>query len=209
MDPQQKQAACDYAAMARAKGVDLEEELATGFAARLIRRKARQLVGRAGYTRSDRSEVEQDLRIFLLSRLSKFDPEVSHWNAFVTMALERHVATILEKRRRQKRESSQNITSLSTQVPDECGQKVDLARMLGVEHREPLTGRYTVEDSGRVEAVVDVQELMSRLPEELRDLCERLKTDSIAKISRDLGVPRSTINDRIYRLRAVFTEAGF
>ena len=81
--------------LAAAQGVDLTQELTTGFAARLIRRKAKQIVGKAYLTPSDRPEVEHILTMRLLERLSKFDPEKAHWNAFVTVVIEKHVATVL------------------------------------------------------------------------------------------------------------------
>jgi RNA polymerase sigma-70 factor (ECF subfamily) len=46
------------------------------------------------------------------------------------------------------------------------------------------------------------------LPDELRDLCERLRDDTMAEIAREMGVPRTTLYDRLSKLRDAFREAG-
>ena len=197
-----------YDQLASERGLDLNEELTTGFAGRYIQRKAKQLVGRARFTDSDRPEIEQDLRIALLERTPKFDPQVRHWNVFVTMVIEQQVATILESRRTQKCEHSQNITSLSVQVMGEDGEWTELGRTVGPEHREGVTGRVVRCDQDQSDLQLDLETVLSELPDEMRDLCQRLKNDSISQVARDLGIPRSTLNDRLKKLRAIFEEKG-
>jgi len=49
------------------------DERLEDYAVQLIRHKAWQLVGRAGFTKDDREDIEQDLKLDLLRRLSKFN----------------------------------------------------------------------------------------------------------------------------------------
>ena len=49
---------------------------------------------------------------------------------------------------------------------------------------------------------------MARLPPKLRELCRRLKTETVAEIARDTGVSRAVIYESITKLRAIFEEAG-
>ena len=51
----------------RYKGID-------EYAVRIIKYKARQLVGRVGFTESDREDLEQEMILDLLQRLPKYDP---------------------------------------------------------------------------------------------------------------------------------------
>src|SRR5689334_8458675 len=83
--------------------VDWDHELSAGFAGNYIRRKARQLIGKTGFTLSDRPDIEQELAIKVVQCISRFDPTRGHWNAFVATVVERHVATILKSRRARKR----------------------------------------------------------------------------------------------------------
>jgi RNA polymerase sigma-70 factor (ECF subfamily) len=201
-------AAAGAGQLAAEKGIDLNYELTKGFAGRYIRRKAKQLVGKARFTASDEPEIEQNLRITLLRRLPKFNPARRHWIVFATMVIDRRVATILESRRTKKCEHIQNITSLSVRMVGEDGEWTELGRMVGPEHKEGLTGKYARSAHDQCELAQDVETVLSRLPDDLRDLCERLKTRSLSEIARDTGVPRSTLNDRLRKVRKIFAAAG-
>lgn len=96
---------------------DLERLLTTGFAARAIRQKASQLVARAGFSPSDQEDLEQELRLHLLCRLSKFDPDVAHWNVFVRTLVERHAATLVTQRRVRIRAVSEDLHQVATSTP--------------------------------------------------------------------------------------------
>ena len=78
---------------------DLQHLVTCGFAARAIRYKARQLAGRHGFSRSEREDIEQELRLDLLRRLSKFNPAIAPWNVFVRTLVERQTATLVAQRR--------------------------------------------------------------------------------------------------------------
>jgi RNA polymerase sigma-70 factor, ECF subfamily len=86
-----------------ASGHDLPHLVTCGFAARAIRYKARQLAGRHGFSRSEREDIEQELRLDLLRRLAKFNPDIAPWNAFVRTLVDRHAATLIAQRRRRIR----------------------------------------------------------------------------------------------------------
>ena len=50
----------------------------------IIRRKIKQLIGRAGFTRQDAQDLEQDFYLRVLQSLSHFRPSQGHRNAFIT-----------------------------------------------------------------------------------------------------------------------------
>jgi RNA polymerase sigma-70 factor, ECF subfamily len=88
---------------------EIQHLLLSGFAARAVRQKARQLVRQREFAESEREDLEQELRLHLFSRQSKFDPTIAHWNVFVRTLVERHVATLV-KQRRAKTRNSQRLT---------------------------------------------------------------------------------------------------
>ena len=59
---------------------------------RLIRSKARQVVGKAGLTHSDRADVEQDLWLDLLERWPKFRSDRARTSTFINRVLNHKVA---------------------------------------------------------------------------------------------------------------------
>ncbi len=189
------------------KGIDLEQELTTGFAARLIRCKSKKLVYHGKYTQFDRPDIEQELRIAVYDAFDTFDPDVAHWKVFVKTVVEREASNLLERRKAEKREHVHDVTSLSVLVEDEDGELVPLSTKIGEEHREPLTGRVRCSDEESFDHKEDVAAVLDNLPDDLRDLCERLKEKSVAEVARDLGIPRSTLRDRISKLREHF-DAG-
>ena len=50
---------------------------------------------------------------------------------------------------------------------------------------------------------------MTKLPEKFQDVLRRRQTHSMTEISRDLGIPRTTLNDWMLQIRKLFEEAGF
>ncbi len=56
---------------------------------------------------------------------------------------------------------------------------------------------------------MDLATFISKLPEKFQDILRRRQTHSITEISRDLGIPRTTLNDWMLQIRKLFEEAGF
>lgn len=203
-----KQPALSPDAIAARHGINLSEELQRGFAGRLVRRKARQLVGMANFVSSDRADLEQDLRMVVIRRLQRFNPAKAHWNAFVTVVIERHVATLLKRRRCQRRGLTQPLVSLSTLVPGENQQPTELAQLVRAEDQAFMVAVPLHDHQAAYEVDHDVPLVLAKLTDQQRDLCQRLMRRSVTQVARDLNVPRSTLQDRVLELRQIFTEFG-
>jgi len=189
--------------------VDIDHELTKGFTARLISVKAKQLLGRAGFTKADRKDLEQEMKLHVWMRFPKFDPAKAHWNAFVTTVVERHVATILQRARRIKRLEGAMPVSLSELVEDCDNELIELGETVGPEHKEFLTGRYVETAENLSDIRLEVAEVIAGLPDDLRRLCELLKFHNVKEAAREMGIPRTTASSMVARLRAIFVEAGF
>ncbi|GIW85376.1 MAG TPA: sigma-70 family RNA polymerase sigma factor [Dehalococcoidia bacterium] len=177
------------------------------FAARLIRRKARQLVGRAGFTRSDRDDIEQELALKLLKQLSAFDPGEAHWHVFVTTVVERYAASLLRDKRAEKRDH-RRATSLHVLIETGDNGPVELAETVGRREQDARLGRDPRSDEERAQLAGDVADVLADLPADLRDVAERLKHDSVSQVARDLGLPRTTLLRRMEHVRRAFEGAG-
>lgn len=170
------------------------------FVTRLIRRKARQLVGRAGFSRSDADDIEQELVLKLLKQRQSFNATQSHWYAFVTTVIERHVATIIRDKRAEKRDSS-SMTSLQSIVHDPINGPSHLAATIGQREIDNRLGLKRRSDADCQELAQDTAKVLASLPPAWRDICERLKRSSISTVARELGMPRTTLCYRLRRLR--------
>ena len=177
------------------------------YAAKLIRIKARQLVGKAGFTETDRYDLEQELMIDLLQRMRRFNPAKAKKTTFMTRIVERHVATILEARHAQCRDWRLCRDSLNAPRENDKGETHELIERLDSKGELGASER----ESGEREVStlrMDIARVLSTLPADLRDLCDRLRESNMAEIARDLGIPRTTLYDKLTTIRQAFREAG-
>ena len=177
------------------------------FTCGIIRRKVNQLIGRAGFTRQDREDLEQELVLRLLQALPSFDPAKAHRNVFVTTVIERCVANILRDKQAQKRDHRRG-SSLHLMVDIGEDGKIELGDTIGQRELDARRCRHPRSDEEIAQIVQDLADVMAKLPDELRGLAERLKTRTKSEIARDMGVPRTTLNESVRRLRRRFESAG-
>jgi RNA polymerase sigma-70 factor (ECF subfamily) len=173
----------------------------------IIRKKVRQIIGCAGFKKQDRDDLEQELIARLLQSLKSFDPDVAHRKSFVTAVVERAVATILRDAQAEKRDP-RRIGSLHVLVEVSDDGSTELAETIGDREYNARRCRDPRSAEDLAQLASDLADVVAALPAELCDLAERLKSHSIAEIARDLGVPRTTLNDTVRRLRQRFEQAG-
>ncbi len=160
----------------------------------LIRRKARQLTGRAGFRAHDREDLEQELCLLLLKRLPAFDGKRGKLERFVAMALARYGVNLLRRQRAGKRDHRR---TRQLRDPDRVPWQGADARYLRGRSPEEL-----------VDLAMDVASVLDQLPLAMRELAERLMKASPAQVARDLGMARTTLYTRIRNLRQRFEHAG-
>ena len=178
------------------------------YAVQLIKYKARQLVGRVGFTESDREDLEQEMVLDLLRRLPKFDPKRAGRNTFIARIVEHKVATIIEAQKAGMRDYRLCSCSLNDRPEDEEGRSIERMETLDQEDYLRRTGKLSRPMSELRNLSIDLRSAVQTLPPELRELCKRLQTESVTEISRDTGIPRGTIYESIKKLRAIFEDAG-
>jgi len=178
------------------------------YAVQLIKYKARQLVGRVGFTESDREDLEQEMVLDLLRRLPKFDPKRAGRNTFIARIVEHKVATIIEAQKAGMRDYRLCSCSLNDRLEDEEGRSIERMETIDQEDYLRRTGKLSRPMSELRNLSIDLRSAVQALPPELRELCKRLQTKSVTEISRDTGIPRGTIYESIKKLRAIFEDAG-
>ncbi|MFB3893292.1 MAG: sigma-70 family RNA polymerase sigma factor [Phycisphaerae bacterium] len=175
---------------------------------RLIRFKASQMVGKAGLTKSDRRDLEQQLATDVLARLPKFDPAKAGFHTFVDRVVNHAVATILAHRGAAVRDYRRTGPSLNEEVALADGSRVQ--RIKNVAEEDPI-GMRTVERRTQrelAELKLDLMAATARLPERLRSLCEMLKSMDMPQIIRQSGRSKSSLYRDVAEIRGVFKDAG-
>ena len=178
------------------------------YAVRIIKYKARQLVGRVGFTESDRQDLEQEMVFDLLRRLPKFKPERAQRNTFIARVVEHKVATIIEAQKAGMRDYRLCPCSLNDRFENDEGGSVERIDTINQDDYLQRTGNLSRPISDLRGLSIDVRSAVEKLPPELRDLCKRLQVESVTEISRDTGIPRGTIYESINKLRTLFEDAG-
>ena len=174
----------------------------------IIRRKALQLIGRAGVSTDDREDIEGDLTLHVLEQLAKFDPTRGRLGAFVTRVVEHKAEDILDARCTARRDYRLDVCSLSDTVQIANGEEVSLE---DIAQQDAVRSQHGVSELSLEEEVarkVDLERLLAHLPAEQQDLCRRLMSATVSEVAAALGVPRTTLYGPLARLRAIFEEAG-
>jgi RNA polymerase sigma-70 factor (ECF subfamily) len=159
----------------------------------VIRIKARQIVKRAGPTRTDLPDLEQDITVHVWQRLGRFDPAKSDRGRFTRMLIGHAVATVLRDRKRWTSRAPASLEAMLRHPAD---------RTL-----EPITQDLTRLEQ-KLALAVDVEAVLGCLPRRLQSVARALKTDSVTATARILGLSRAEVYRRLGELRMAFAEAG-
>jgi RNA polymerase sigma-70 factor (ECF subfamily) len=173
----------------------------------VIRRKARYLSRRGGFSPSDLSDLEQELSLHLLKRAPTFDPRKADWKAFVGAVVTAWGANLLRARCAAKRDYRRTRPS-SARTETSDAESWKQAEPLSQQAHDPRLGRHRPGEQEQLDLKIDVQEALQRLPEQLRAVAERLQHVSIAELAREMGIPRTTLYELIERIRWRFQKAG-
>ena len=183
----------------------------TEYARTLIRVKARQIVCRPGFSRSDTGDVEQDLYLHLLSQAQQFDPTRGSINTFIARVVDSAVAMLVRERRRNKRAPALGVVVQSVEVmvdqPD--GPPAPLGATLSQADAERRTGGDSMSNTEMFELVEDVAHLIDALPPELQAVCRARMDRNRSETERDLGHSRRSLDTAMELIRQHFVQGGF
>lgn len=164
------------------------------YATTLIRLKARQLIGRYGFKRSDREDIEQDLTLDLLTRLDRFDLGKGRPATFMRLVVDRRAASLVRERKALMRDHCRTNHSLD-ELSDENGDGT---------FTEP-----TLDDRDQQDLAIDMTEALEALPGELRSIAEDLRDGhKLAEIARQRGCSREVMRGKVRHIRKHFAQRG-
>ncbi len=179
-------------------------------ASTLIRVKARQLVRRPGFSRSDREDVEHDLVVYLLTKAEHFDPDRASINTFVARIINSAVAMLVRESKRTKRNGGDGveIQSLETKVKQDDGPPAPLWATITSADLDRRKGGSPLSDVELFELVEGVTSAVHSLPVELQVVCRSLLERNHAETKRELGMSRRSFDNSMESIREHFTKAG-
>jgi len=161
----------------------------------LIRSKARQLVGRFGFTGIDQSDIEQDLALHLLEHIHAFDPTRGSKRTYAARIVDRKIASMLRWRYAQQRDCRRSVPLEETFANESNDARES------VDRRRPRI-------DPNPDLAIDVASNLVDFDGDRRHLCELLKHESIAGAARRLNLTRGQGRSWIAKIRSLLTDRG-
>ncbi len=180
------------------------------YARTLIRVKAKQLIRRPGFTRSDQDDVEQNLFLHVLSKVEQFDPTRSSLNTFVDRVVNSAAAMLVRERGRNKRNPGDSVEIRSLEIKAELPGEppMPLWATISIADVERRTGGASLSDSELYELVEGVASAIADLPPDLQQVCRSLLECNRTEAERELGLSRRKMKSAMDRIRQHFEQAG-
>ena len=182
--------------------------LSTDYVRKLIIIKARQVVRKPGFSRSDQPDIEQDLVTHVLKKAHLFDPARATVQTFMARVVDSAIAMILRDRHRQKRAAGFHTKSLASMVLDHERKLRVLADMVSETDLRRRYGGDAPANEDIAVLVMDFSQVLADLSPELRDVAARLPGGTEASIARDLGKSRRQVRKAIAAIKEHFEAAG-
>jgi len=180
-------------------------EVCNEYASTLIRVKARQLIRRPGFSRSDEGDIVQKLNLHLLRQAQHFDPTRSSLNTFIARVVDSAVAMLLRDRGRLKRAPADGteIQSLEVMVEVRGEPPTPLWATISLADLDRRTGGLSQPNTAIFENAEAFAAAMESMSPEHRDICCRILGGSRA------GLSRRKVRAAMVVIRQHFERAGF
>jgi len=175
------------------------------FTRNFVRKCARQLVGRFGFKQQDREDIEQSLYLKLAKRLRTADPDDPKWKALLAISARRHIVSLIRVREAEKRNHRRSC-SINVRIGGPEG-TVELSATVTSSEIPSHRRQMERSEQEQLELAMDVNDCIAEIADgDQREFLERLKTDSIAQVARDMDIPRTTLNSWLHGLRKKFEK---
>lgn len=184
-------------------------EVSSEYVRTLIRVKARQLIRRPGFSRSDQDDIEQELHLHLLGMAKQFDPARGSFNTFANRVVKSAVAMLLRSQSRSKRSPGEGVEILSMEmrIEQSDGTPSPLWATISVADLQRRTGNATSSDAEHYELVESVASALEGLPSDLQKVCRSLAERNRSETERELGLSRRAMKSAMARIRQHFKRA--
>jgi len=173
-----------------------------------IRYRASQMVGKHGFIEDDFDDLRQQLMVEVLQRLPRFNSGRAPIKIFISTLIDNRLASLIKHQEAQCRDHRRVERSLDDRVPGEDGDWTTFGDGITEDDARSRLGRAGRSDHERVDLALDMALVLSQLDEGDRQLCLELQVKTALEISRETGIRRSGIYERIAEIRKKFIQAG-
>jgi RNA polymerase sigma factor (sigma-70 family) len=176
------------------------------YAAFFVAYKAKTLTRMPMFSADDFEDLQQELMIAYLHAWPSFDPSKGDRRSFIKAAVNNAARNLVVAAEAQKRWTGITLASLATAISDQDDSPT-LAD--AISNEDGLWDSvYLGYDQLSVDLRHDLDRAISQLPPDLARICLLLKTRTITEIAAETGIPRTTIQDAVKKLRKIMGKAG-
>ena len=175
-------------------------------AKRAIRHQANRLANCHLFYPWEVEDLEQELMFDLHKRLPCFNPNCSQIEVFISSIVRNHAISLTRSACTTRRNGGRKLLSLNTPVRNDDGTTVDLIDTIvdGLSLWS-VPGRSWIETT---DLRIDLERCLSVLPQQLHSFVIQLTTKTVAEVSASTGIPKTTLNDAIDRIRKHLQKAS-
>jgi DNA-directed RNA polymerase specialized sigma24 family protein len=173
-------------------------DLGALFAA-IVKAKARKLSRCGGFRQDDYEDLLQDFRLKLLQAQRRFDSSKCSPLPFVLLVLDRFAASKVRDRRTTKYRCGATAVRASSSTTDESPNDTSVPVRDEEARRHRGCTRRPIQESA--ELAIDVETFLKGLTPELKSFAESLMANSIAEVTRKLGLSKYCARNSISELR--------
>lgn len=175
------------------------------FALDVIRNKVQRVCRRSGALRSEAEDLEQELFLKLRAAVPDADHRKGSVHGLIVRTVDNFLKNFLRDRFAQKRDPRRTV-SLQDRTAPVYQHPAERDAHRGKRSAEDQFGRTKTRDQWDLR--IDLHTLLEALSENNRDIAERLQFVSKKESAEQLGMPRTTFNDQVRKLRRPFEDAG-
>ena len=168
---------------------------------KIVKKAAKRAIGKAGFTRSDLPDIEQELMLAALDALKSMRHGADSKNAFIFRVASNQLKSILRSRRGKSKEHHASYLSLNILIGIDEGEYDELISLIDDDHllREDFC-RWN-ERHLDIDLIENLNEAISGLSENLREFCEELKKKPLKQLRRERKISLKTVRRNLARIR--------
>ena len=177
--------------------------------ANMIRKAARSMVGRHGFTADDVDDLRQDIIIGLLEREGWGGRDRYTDDRFIALAIRQVIGRIIRHANADKRKVHTETRSLDEEFDN--GDDNPISRHECLSEESHLAARRDQVRTAQEQADlwISLELAITKLPWELRYIAGYLTSHTPAETARILGVPPSTLREKMKLIRQALARGNF
>ncbi len=176
------------------------------YAAFFVAYKAKTLTRMPMFSADDFEDLQQELMIAYLHAWPSFDTSKGDRRSFIKASVNNAARNLVVAAEAQKRWTGITLASLATAISD---QDDSPTLVDAISNEDGLWDSvYLGYDQLSVDLRHDLDRAISQLPADLARICLLLKARTITEIAAETGIPRTTIQDAVKKLRKIMGKAG-